>query len=177
MPDAAAVGPAEHSLPINIGRIADQYTRASHGKPGVHTFGLKDKDGQFLLGNAEVSIDGNDLIIGGKRYKGTPALWDLIVMKTPQKGFATKEEEDQYLDFIDKTNALNTVDSLGRNRLRATHSNKLDFIQDLQIRKGKRLEKKKKGKKGSGFLPSGPNALCERLELLMASKQAGNAGL
>ena len=27
---------------------------------------------------------------------------------------------------------------------------------------------------GQGFLPSDPNALCERLELLMASKQAGN---
>ena len=25
--------------------------------------------------------------------------------------------------------------------------------------------------------PSGPNALCQRLELLMASKQAGNTGL
>ena len=30
---------------------------------------------------------------------------------------------------------------------------------------------------GQGFLPSDPNALCERLELLMASKQAGNTGL
>jgi len=28
-----------------------------------------------------------------------------------------------------------------------------------------------------GFLPSDPNALCERLELLMASKQAENTGL
>jgi len=30
---------------------------------------------------------------------------------------------------------------------------------------------------GQGFLSSDPNALCERLELLMASKQAGNTGL
>jgi len=30
---------------------------------------------------------------------------------------------------------------------------------------------------GQGFLPSDPNALSERLELLMASKQAGNAGV
>jgi len=29
---------------------------------------------------------------------------------------------------------------------------------------------------GQGFLPSDPNALCERLELLMATKQAGNTG-
>ena len=36
---------------------------------------------------------------------------------------------------------------------------------------------KRQQKKGSGFLPSDPNALCERLELLMASKQTGNTGL
>jgi len=36
---------------------------------------------------------------------------------------------------------------------------------------------KRQQKKGSGFLPIDPNALCERLELLMASKQAGNTGL
>jgi len=30
---------------------------------------------------------------------------------------------------------------------------------------------------GQGFLPSDPNALCERLDLLMASKKAGNTGL
>ena len=33
------------------------------------------------------------------------------------------------------------------------------------------------GTSGQGFLPSDPNALCERLELLMASKQAGNTGV
>ena len=30
---------------------------------------------------------------------------------------------------------------------------------------------------GQGILPSDPNALCERLELFMASKQAGNTGV
>jgi len=40
--------------------------------------------------------------------------------------------------------------------------------------KVKRLQKKTQGQ---GFLPSDPNALCEQLELLMASKQAGNTGL
>jgi len=40
--------------------------------------------------------------------------------------------------------------------------------------KAKRQQKKTQGQ---GFLPSDPNALSERLELLMASKQAGNTGL
>ena len=37
--------------------------------------------------------------------------------------------------------------------------------------------KSEPGTSAQGFLPSVPNALCERLELLMASKQAGNTGL
>jgi len=42
----------------------------------------------------------------------------------------------------------------------------------------KREAKKGSGVKSpSGFLPCDPNALCERLELLMASIQAGNIGL
>ena len=151
-PDAAAVAPAEHPLPINIGRIADQYMRASHGKPGDHAFGLKDKDGQFFLGNAEVGIDGNDLISCNKRYHGTPGLWDLIVMKKLADGFATEEDKDKYLDVIDKTNALYTVDNRGQKKLRAPNSNKLKFMLRLQNEK-----------KGRGvFLPRDLNALCKR---------------
>ena len=44
-----------------------------------------------------------------------------------------------------------------------------------QNAKGEAKRKMKKTQ-GQGFLPSDPNALCERLELLMASKQAGNTG-
>jgi len=38
-------------------------------------------------------------------------------------------------------------------------------------------QKRKTKKKGQGFLPGDPNATYNRLELLMASKQAGNTGL
>ena len=45
----------------------------------------------------------------------------------------------------------------------------------------RKKQKKKRNvnrkKQAQGFLPSDPNALCERLDLLMASKQAGNTGL
>ena len=100
-----------------------------------HTFGLKDKDGQFLLGDAEVGIDGNDLISCNKRYHGTPGLWDLIVMKKQADGFATEEDKDKYLDVIDKTNALYTVDNHGQKKLRAPNSNKLKFMLRLQNEK------------------------------------------
>ena len=40
-----------------------------------------------------------------------------------------------------------------------------------------KVRRQQKKTQGQGFLPSDPNALCEWLELLMASKQAGNTGL
>jgi len=48
------------------------------------------------------------------------------------------------------------------------------FSDEAKIKRGKKIRKKA----GKGIiLPSDPNALCERLELLMVSKQAGNTGL
>ena len=41
----------------------------------------------------------------------------------------------------------------------------------------KKVKRQQKKTQGKGFLPSNPTALCERLELLMTSKQAGNIGL
>ena len=40
-----------------------------------------------------------------------------------------------------------------------------------------KVKRQQKKTQGQGFLSSDPNALCKRLELLMASKQAGNTGL
>jgi len=39
------------------------------------------------------------------------------------------------------------------------------------------VKRQQKKTQGQGFLPSDTNALCERIELLMASKQAGITGL
>jgi len=78
LPDAAAVAPAKPPLPINIGRIADQYLCASYGKRGDHShYGLKDKNGQFYIGKDPIEIGGNYLVIKGKWYRGTQGLWQL----------------------------------------------------------------------------------------------------
>ena len=43
------------------------------------TFGLRDKDGRFYIGNKEAKINDNNIIVGDKTYTGTPGLWKLIV--------------------------------------------------------------------------------------------------
>jgi len=91
LPDAAAEPP----LPINIGRIAEQYLRASHGKDGDDShYELKSMNGQSYIGKDLIEIDGNDLVIKGKRYRGTRGLWQLITMKEPELGFPTKDKKN-----------------------------------------------------------------------------------
>jgi len=107
LPDADAVAPAEPPLSINIGRIADQYMRASYGKDGDHShYGLKDKNGQFYTGKDPIEIDGNDLVIKGKRYRGTQGLWQLITMKEPELGFPTKNGMKNYGEIKVKADAI-----------------------------------------------------------------------
>ena len=38
------------------------------------TFGLRDKDGKFYIGNKEAKIMENNIIVGEKEYAGTPGL-------------------------------------------------------------------------------------------------------
>ena len=47
------------------------------------TFGLRDKDGRFYIGNKEAKIKENSIIVGDKEYTGTPGLWELIVARSP----------------------------------------------------------------------------------------------
>ena len=47
------------------------------------TFGLRDKDGQFYIGNKEAKIKENNIIVGNKEYAGTPGQWELIVARSP----------------------------------------------------------------------------------------------
>ena len=47
------------------------------------TFGLRDKDGKFYIGSKEAKIKENNIIVGEKKYAGTPGLWELIVAITP----------------------------------------------------------------------------------------------
>ena len=79
----------------------------------------------------------------------------------------SQEDKDKYLDLINTTNAKFSTNKYGKEKIVAPNSSKYKIIQQVEGEK-----------KGQGvFLYSDPNALCERLELLMASKQAGNTSL
>ena len=69
----------DEEVDVFIGDIAEQYLRKFASKCGTDkTFGLRDKDGKFYLGNKEAQIKENNIIAGDKEYAGTPGLWQLI---------------------------------------------------------------------------------------------------
>ena len=66
------------------GDIAEQYLRKFAFTSGTDkTFGLRDKDGKFYIGNKEAKIKENNIIVDDKEYVDTPELWELIVATTP----------------------------------------------------------------------------------------------
>ena len=70
------------------------------------TFGLRDKDGKFYIGNKESKLKENNIIIGGREYIGTHGLWELILATTPDNKMFTNGDYDNYAEIMHSTNAL-----------------------------------------------------------------------
>ena len=65
----------EEEEDVFIGDIAEQYLRKFAAASGANkTFGLRDKDGKFYIGNKEAKIKENNIIVGNKECAGTPGL-------------------------------------------------------------------------------------------------------
>ena len=81
----------EEEVDVFIGDIAEQYLRKFASRSGTDkTFGLRDKDGKFYIGNKEAKIKENNIIVSETEYAGTPGLWELIVATTPDNTIFTK---------------------------------------------------------------------------------------
>jgi len=186
---------------MNVGPLARKYLAKWADKVlGNKTYGPKGITGNLKLGNANFETDGNAMIINEKRYKGTKGLRELVTKKNPEN--YTTDDLKTYSKLIIPTNVMSRSDDIRYPRASASNewknimSNIWESVEAQQYQKVefqkqefkkelKRLMKEVKiiraksnpGASGQGFLPSDPNALFQRLELLMASKQAGNTGL
>ena len=119
----------------------------------------------------------------GEEFIGTDGLWELLTSKNPQN--FTNEDEDMYEDLMVMTNALHRDNDEDNPHPKGNHKTYkwLNIIRPIWYRnKGGvyKYPKKKEGQeKGSGVvvIPSDPNALLERLDLLLASQEAGHTGV
>ena len=147
------------------------------------TFGIRKEKGHHYIGDKHVIVDDNDIIIrdSDERFKGTPGLWELIMSKIP-KNF-TDKDYDNYEDLMIMTNALHRNNDEDNPHPKGSGSTKWrKLLSPIWYRKKSGVytfPKKKEGYEGEGVvvIPSDPNALLERFELLLASQEAGHTGV
>ena len=165
---------------VLVGEIAYEFLN----KPfSYKTFGIRKEKGHHYIGDKHVFVDNNGIIISknGERFKGTPGLWELIMSKIP-KNFTDKDYDD-YEDLMIMTNALHRNNDEDNPHPKGSGSTKWKkLLSPIWHRKKGGVyifPKKKEGYEGEGVvvIPSDPNALLERFELLLASQEAGHTGV
>ena len=143
------------------------------------TFGVRKKGGRHFIGEQHVIIDNNDIILtkNGERFEGTPGLWELITSKTP-KNF-TDKDYGEYKGIMLLTAALHRDYNPYSKYPRGSKSDKWNRFFSPIWHRGRFAEWREEGYEGKGIviMPSDPNALLERLDLLLASLKAGHTGV
>jgi polyhydroxyalkanoate synthesis regulator phasin len=170
---------------LSVGPLAlESLSRVQQGLPYDTIFGIKgSSSGDFYLGDTKIEIVGDDIHLeDGVVYKGTEGLWDLI--NNPEPEHFNDEDYEEYRRLALRTNLLFKKDGKPKSSraLKWTEILKPIYQHYKSTDKPKRPKEPKEPKepKNGGstiILPSDPNALIDRLQLLSASKQAGNTGV
>ena len=152
------------------GPIATKYTRKYTTKDADDVFGIHDDGEGLSIGDTRIHVNWDNIIVGEREYEGTPGLWELITMKKP---YAYDDEDyDNYAEIMINTNALKRAND---GESRTPKSNKgwkwNNLLKPIWAKRGEY--------EGTGvvILPKDADALLDRLELLFASKGAGNTGV
>ena len=178
---------------INIGPTARKYIQASLGRATTRA-GIYSEDDKLKIGNRPVEIENDDIIINNVPFKGTPGLWELITNKDiPEKGEYSANDLMNYIIIMHTTKATydkNNKRIGGRNdkmnklikplviAFEEGGENKL--IQEINKHFGYEEEDEDEEEtegEGLKILPSDPNALIDRFDLLFSSKKAGHTGV
>ena len=111
----------------------------------------------------------HNIIIGDEKFEGTPGLWELIMSKNPK--YFTEVDYDNYTRLMLKTNALYRDNNPKSLYPKSSRSDKWRLVKYIWTKRGEYEGK------GVVVIPSDPNALLERLDLLLASQEAGHTGV
>ena len=183
---------------INFGPLAVDALLKAFTKNNIDlTFGIYAQDGKFKIGSKEVNIEDNDIKVDNTIFEGTPGFWELVTSKNPNLENSTKEDLNKYQRLVILTNTAYKSNNPNQNKPKASKSPKWNNIIKPIWEAIKEQEKTEKEYKefeepdendpqpgtsgatpGSGLiLPSDPNALIDRFDLLFSSKKAGHTGV
>ena len=188
---------------IKIGPIARKYIQSNLGRTTTRA-GIYSEDDNLKIGYRPVKIENDDIIINDERFRGTPGLWELITSNDiPEKEKYKAEDLANYITIMNITKA--TYDKNNK-RIGGNNKKMNNLIKPLvialeegggdklikEINKHFGFEEKTDKQyeeyeeeyilpstSGTGLkiLPSDPNALIDRFDLLFSSKKAGHTGV
>ena len=138
---------------MELGALAVSSLIEAFTKEGVDkTFGLYAENKKFKIGDKPITIKNNDIIIEGKKYIGSPGLWELITSNNPQN--FTEEDYINYINLLVQTNTIHQGNDPNNTNPKSSSSNKwLNLISPVweHIRESKKPLPKEKGRgKGKG---------------------------
>ena len=181
---------------MNFGPLAVNALFQAFTKKNIDlSYGIYAKDGKFKIGSKKVNIEDNDIKVDDIIFEGTPGFWELVTSKNPNPENYTEEDLDKYQRLVILTNTAFQNNKPENNNPKASRSPKWkNIIKPIweQIKKQKKEEYKEYDVeydedveftespiKGTGLkiLPSDPNALIDRFNLLFSSKKAGHTGV
>jgi len=149
-------------------------------------YGIRSDGQRWMLGDSPINVEGDKIIIQGKKFQGSLGLYELLFLKKPNKNFYTKNDLATYKAMLFMTNA---------------HKQVFDPSKHMSSNRGEKYNNvikglfKKNKPTGTGInlnpivKPSidfnsvryeywdDPNELVDRLRLLVASMQAGNTSV
>ena len=176
---------------MNLGPLAVNALLQAFTKKNIDlAFGLYAQEGKFKIGNKEVNIEDNDINVDDIIFEGTPGFWELITSKNPEN--YTGEDLDKYRQLLLLTNAVYRDNNPDNNNPKSSKSPKWKNIikpiwEQIKIQKDEEEEYEEPATSEAGqslsgtgllkILPSDPNALIDRFDLLFSSKKAGHTGV
>ena len=189
---------------LEIGEIATQYLThfGKSDKSVDRQYGLRSmENGRWYIGNVAVSFNDDNIIVGDKEFQGTPGLWELITSSNPDENLYDTTDMINYKTILLMTNALKrNYDSKETHPVASKSDKWKNLLSDIwkelypktttttRVTKSNVTPASKSSSaaphvpSGSGttsviVLPSDPYALLDRLDILIASKKAGNSGV
>ena len=152
----------------SVGEIAKKWlNRLNTDK----TFGIN-KIGKHIGDTHVIIKENNNIFIDDEEFEGTPGLWKLIMSKYPMDGDFTSKDYENYGRILVKTHVLHQGNNSNNPYPKSNRSDKwLGILSEICS------NRKEFGGMGVVIMPSDPNALLERLDLLLASQEAGHTGV
>ena len=92
--------------PLDESEIAEKYLNQTIPYARDTTFGIRKIEGLYYIGNKQVTIFDNNILIDDEKFRGTPGLWELIMKRHPSDHNYNREDQDNYERFMVKTNTL-----------------------------------------------------------------------